>query len=119
MAVWATLPGEGGYGADRLRYVLLGDAWLFGYFGVPSLFILMFLSRRRTLREQDEFRVLASFLLMIPMVPWLVLVHGYAGGFIFPGIQLVFVWLLLPLPTRCVLASVEPGRERERQRWAK
>ncbi|MFH8745901.1 hypothetical protein ACH4GK_01360 [Streptomyces rimosus] len=109
VAAWATFPREG-------WYALLGVFGLFAYSGLPSLVIIMLLSGRRTLREQDEFRVLASMLLLIPLVPLLLL--GWRTLF-FVAVQLGFVWWLLPLPTRCVLAAVEPGRERERQRWAK
>ncbi|MFH8593995.1 hypothetical protein [Streptomyces rimosus] len=109
VVVWVTFPAEGWYG-------LLGGFGLFAYSGLPSLIVIMLLSGRRTLREQDEFRVLASLLLLIPLVPLLLL--GWRALF-FVAVQLGFAWWLLPLPTRCVLAAVEPGRERERQRWAK
>ncbi|CAM5599538.1 MULTISPECIES: hypothetical protein [Streptomyces] len=114
VVVWATLPGSR---AHTLYSLLFGDVWLFAFFGGPSMFILMTLAMRRTLREQDEFRVVAGLLWMIPMPPLLFAGFGW-GFFVFPAVQLLFVWGLLPLPTRCVLAAVEPGRERERQRWA-
>ncbi|MFD7664894.1 hypothetical protein [Streptomyces sp. NPDC059788] len=119
--VWASIPGrlqrEAGVWPFWEEWLLWGGR-LFAWFGMPSLVIILLLAGRRTLREQDEFRVLASLLLMIPIVPLMLFAPG-CGFFVFPAVQLVFVCYLLPLPTRCVLAWEEPGRERERQRWAK
>ncbi|WP_030682505.1 hypothetical protein [Streptomyces rimosus] len=102
---------------NLLEELVTGGIAMFSLVGLPSLLIILLLAPRRTLREQDEFRVLAGLLLAIPVAP---LMLGFGSSYVvFPVVQIVFAGWLLPLPTRCVLAWVEPGRERERKRWAK
>ncbi|WP_030025115.1 hypothetical protein [Streptomyces monomycini] len=122
VATWVTLPMHVGEATEmrvQLERMSIGGVWAFLFFGLPSLLILVGLSARRTLREQDEFRVLTCLLFMIPMAPLLFsLRYGYAWFFL-PAAQVVFAFAFLPLPTRCIVSWVEPGREKERARWAK
>ncbi|MEU7223255.1 hypothetical protein [Streptomyces chrestomyceticus] len=122
VANWVTFPrhlGEATETAVQLERMSAGGARAFLFLGLPSLLVLAGLSARRTLREQDEFRVLTSVLFMIPMTPLLfTLCWGYAWSFL-PAAQVVFAFGFLPLPTRCIVSRVERGREKERARWAK
>ncbi|MFI2239247.1 hypothetical protein [Streptomyces chrestomyceticus] len=122
VATWVTFPrylGEATEVAVQLERMSVSGAWVFLFFGLPSLLVLVGLSARRTLREQDEFRVLTSVLFMIPMAPLLFTLRwGYAWFFL-PAAQVVFAFGFLPLPTRCIVSRVERGREKERARWAK